>query len=76
VGTPPGDATPARDDRPSARDYRRVWAQILPQTPAFKNRSAQLLAEFSNAVLNEEGWEAFSAAHPEAGDVLPTEPAG
>jgi len=70
VGTPPGDATPARDDRASARDYRRVWAKMLPQPPAFKNRSAQLLAEYADAVLSEDSWEAWCAAHPDGLDPI------
>jgi hypothetical protein len=70
LGPDPREET--RDDRPDARDPRRVWARLLPRQGAFRNPAAQLLAEFSNAVLSEDGWEAWVAAHPDA-DELPAE---
>jgi hypothetical protein len=47
-----------------------VWARFtFPERP-FRNPAARLLAEWADAVLSEEGWEAWVAAHPKEGAPL------
>ena len=54
--------------RPDARDPRRVWAKLLPRISTFKNRRARELAEWADAFLHDDTWEAWIAAHPDAVD--------
>ena len=54
----------------SPRDTRRVWARLRPQTPAFRNPTARLLAEWADAVLHDDCWEAWSAGHRDVDNVL------
>jgi len=83
-GLPPPTrpATPCTTEGPSAvrrpadlgdrspRDPRLVWARFtFPERP-FRNPAARLLAEWADAVLSEEGWEAWVAAHPKEGAPL------
>ena len=53
------------DLRPSPRDWRRTWAAVLPRLRTFRHPRAQFLAEWSDAILHLETWEAWIAAHPE-----------
>ena len=59
------------DTSQSPRDPRRVWVNLLPQRQAFRSPAAKILAEWSDAVQTEDGWEAWCAAHPTDRDVLP-----
>ncbi len=61
-----------RDDRPSPRDPRRLWARLRPANITFKNPVAVELAAWADAILYHETWTAWIAAHPGAGDVLST----
>lgn len=64
-GLPCTPVDPTRD----ARDPRRTWARLLPRA-TFTNPAARLLAEWADAILSEDGWEAWTAAHPKEGAPL------
>jgi hypothetical protein len=53
------------DLRPSARDWRRTWAALLPRLGAFRHPRAQFLAEWSDAILHHETFVAWLDRHPE-----------
>jgi hypothetical protein len=57
---------------PSARDPRREWARLtraLRERP-FRSPTAQLLADWSEAVRTEEAMAAWQADHPDGTDLL------
>jgi hypothetical protein len=69
--SPQGALWDWRPDR-SPRDPRRTWIRLLPSPRPFRHPVARELAEWTDAILFLETFAAWTAAHPDAGDVLAT----